>query len=94
MASQNTVLVAGYLIRDVEIDETKGFVRFVLAVERKASPGGTPRTDYLPISCTGSNASFAKANFRKGTNVRISGEIWTFGKVEWAVVAKKVSIGT
>ena len=94
MASRNTVSLAGYLIREVEVDEVKGFVRFTLAVERKTCPGGTPRTDFIPISCPGSCASFAKNHFKKGTNVQVNGEIWTFGKADWAVVAKSVHMGT
>ena len=79
----NSVTLTGYLVANIEANE-KGFVNFLLIVPRSASPGGTPRTDAIPCSCSGSEAAFAKAHLKKGSNIKVTGSIRVYGK-EWCV---------
>ena len=88
----NTVSLTGYLVSDIEVND-KGFVNFLLISPRSASPGGTPRSDAIPCSCTGSEAAFAKNFLKKGSKIKVCGAIRTFGK-EWCVTVSKISIGT
>lgn len=88
----NTVTLTGYLVSNIEVND-KGFVNFILIAPRNASPGGTPRSDAIPCSCSGSEAAFAKNYLKKGSNIKVCGSIRTFGK-DWCVNVSKVSIGT
>ena len=75
--SKNSWQGAGYIVSDIQYDEA-GRCKFKLAVEREGKAGSTPRPDYIPMTCTGSQKDFIKANAKKGTNLSVTGRIQTW----------------
>lgn len=90
MAKGNSIQLAGHLVSPPTVDGN--FVRFTLVVPRKVAQGGTPHSDWIPISCSGSSANIALEHLKPGTKCQITGEIKTFG-ASWAVVAKSITLG-
>ena len=75
--SKNSWQGAGYIVSEIKYDEV-GRCAFTLAVEREGKPGSTPKVDYIPVTCLGSQKDFIKMNAKKGTNLSITGKLQTW----------------
>jgi single-stranded DNA-binding protein len=87
--SKNSWQGAGYIVSDVKCDEA-GRCTFKLAVEREGKAGSTPKVDYIPISCLGSQKDFIKMNAKKGTNLSITGRLQTWSEKKAAPTEEEI----